>query len=113
MIGLKRGVKVGGIQPEILLAVIIGNSLFDSLHIPFIVTSGLDSSVHMTTSLHYKGQAIDIRLPSFYNPTPNLDSNLTDSLRNALGEGYDVVLEKDHIHIEYDPKPIAITEGKT
>lgn len=113
MMGIKKGVMVGGIQPEILLAVMVAHSIFDSLHLPFILTSAEDSDLHKSTSLHYKGKAVDIRLPSFYNPKPNLDDAVCGSLRNALGAEYDVVLEANHIHVEYDPKPIAITGGIT
>lgn len=109
MLGIKAGVKVGGIQPEILLALIVAESIFDSLHLPCILTSAEDSDLHKSTSLHYKGKAVDVRLPSFYNDKPNLDDAICGSLRNALGAEYDVVLEANHIHIEYDPKPIPIT----
>lgn len=108
MIGVKAGVKLAGTQPEILLALMVIHSIMDSLHLPCIVTSGHDTNLHKSNSLHYKGLALDIRLPSFYNPSPNLDSSVVESIKNALGSEYDVVLETNHIHVEFDPKPIPI-----
>jgi len=64
----------------------------------------------MPSSYHYKGLAVDIRLPSKYiDNVPSIDLNLANNIRNALGSEYDVVLESSHIHVEYDPKasPIA------
>lgn len=65
-----------------------------------IVTSGTDGT-HGHDSLHYVGLAIDIR-------TRDLTSQqvewLATKLRALLGAAFDVVVEKDHIHIEYDPE---------
>ena len=65
-----------------------------------VVTSILDG-VHSSKSLHYKGLAFDIRT---YIYTQYEISKLMGSLKYMLGPNYDVVLEKNHIHIEYDPK---------
>lgn len=65
-----------------------------------VVTSILDG-VHSSKSLHYKGLAFDLRTHIY---TQYEISKLMGNLRYMLGANYDVVLEKDHIHIEYDPK---------
>lgn len=65
-----------------------------------VVTSILDG-VHSSKSLHYKGLAFDMRTHIY---TQYEISKLMGSLKYMLGISYDVVLEKDHIHIEYDPK---------
>lgn len=62
------------------------------------ITSGHDGQ-HMKGSKHYEGLAIDVRTrgynAKFYHVL----------VRAAIASfGFDVVLEKDHIHIEYDPK---------
>lgn len=63
------------------------------------ITSGKDG-VHMTTSLHYAGLAVDVR-------TRDLSASQIEAVRAALarelGSNFDVVVESDHIHIEYDP----------
>jgi len=55
----------------------------------------------MRNSLHYKGLAIDLR-------TRDLKSGVAEKLirllKEKLGRSYDIVLEPDHIHLEYDPK---------
>ena len=66
-----------------------------------IITAGREG-LHSKTSLHYKGRAIDIRI----NDIPTRDEVVAyhAAIIQALGKGYDVVLEKTHIHIEWDPK---------
>ena len=67
------------------------------------ITSANDSK-HGELSLHYKNRAFDIRI---YNITGKVhfEAELWAArLALALGEEYDVVKEKDHIHIEWDPK---------
>lgn len=65
-----------------------------------IVTSTTDGQ-HINGSLHYQGLAVDIR-------TRDLSSSTKDALglqlRIALNLLCDVVVENDHIHIEYQPK---------
>jgi hedgehog signaling domain-containing protein len=63
------------------------------------ITSGCDGQ-HMTTSLHYAGLAVDVRTRDV---APDKIEALRRALADALGDAYDVVVEKDHIHIEYDP----------
>ncbi len=107
MLSLKPGVSLQGLQPQTVIAVMVAEWLFDGIKVPCVITSGHDSNLHKSTSLHYKGLAVDIRLPSFYNGTPELDKIMSDNIRLNLGKEYDVVLEKDHIHVEYDPKPVV------
>lgn len=66
------------------------------------ITSANDSR-HGDDSLHYKNRAFDLRI---YNITGlvQFEAELwAERLALALGEDYDVVKEKDHIHIEWDP----------
>lgn len=55
---------------------------------------------HSPGSLHYQHKAIDIRRPQQLT----LAQRVVTTLKQRLGVGYDIVLEDDHIHIEYDPK---------
>jgi hypothetical protein len=62
------------------------------------ITSALDGE-HGVGSLHCFGRAVDIRsrnLPDVFK--------MCDSLRDCISEEYDVIVEADHIHIEFDPK---------
>lgn len=67
---------------------------------PITITSILDGK-HRDGSKHYDGQAFDIR--TFIYTVTELNE-LMAALKEALGPDFDVVLENDHIHIEYDPK---------
>jgi hypothetical protein len=64
------------------------------------VTSGLDST-HSAESLHYEGLAEDYRTRDV---APSQLSGMVSEARAILGRDYDVVLESDHLHVEYDPK---------
>jgi len=63
-----------------------------------VVTSAKDGK-HKTGSKHYDGEALDFRIWHFDDA-----SRAAEKLQTRLGKDYDVVLEKTHIHAEYDPK---------
>ena len=65
-----------------------------------VITSGFDGK-HSRKSLHYVGDAFDIR--TFIYTAPELNE-LIPALKLVLGGDYDVVLEGNHIHLEYQPK---------
>lgn len=98
---IKEGVKLTGMSAEILLALIIAQAtakLFD-VYYRITITSVTDGK-HGKGSLHYIGNAADIR-------SKDMDfesEHFVMLLREALGKNYDVINEKDHIHIEYQPK---------
>ena len=58
------------------------------------------NGTHSSGSLHYSGNAIDLRTRDLSN---NQRQCTTERLRDALGSDYDVINEGDHIHVEYDP----------
>jgi len=66
-----------------------------------VVTSGRDG-MHSAGSLHYYGYAVDLRASEGWGYTPNEIIQIADGLRNALGEGYQVIVHSTHIHVEYD-----------
>jgi hypothetical protein len=70
------------------------------------ITSG-DDGKHMINSLHYKGLAIDLRTRDLEGGSlGSIAKGIHAELKGLLGRDYDVVLEKDHIHLEYDPKNV-------
>lgn len=99
---LKNGVCPKMIRPELLLALNIANKVWEKNSQDLVVTS-LNDGEHSRGSLHYCGQAADLRTRYF---TEEVKIMVADDLINALGRhtGYDVVIEKDHIHIEWHPK---------
>ena len=99
MISLKPGVRIFGVKPEIVLALQIAESVWQAqCGQPLVVTSVTDGR-HMPESLHYQGLAADLRLPS----VPDLEA-LRSALAVALGPEFDVILERDHYHLELDIK---------
>jgi hypothetical protein len=56
---------------------------------------------HMKGSKHYTGEAIDLRTRDLDKETRK---SIVEDLRHELGNDYDVILESNHIHVEYDPE---------
>jgi len=63
-----------------------------------VITSANDGK-HMADSLHYKNRAWDLRSRDL-NEVEQIE--FVDSLKKYLGNKWDVILEKDHIHLEAD-----------
>jgi hypothetical protein len=100
VIGAKPGVILKGIdRPVMTKALIAALEALEGAGKRLVVTSGLDGR-HMKNSLHYQGRALDIRTRHI---PPGERRPVRDRIAEALGDDYDVVLEKTHIHIEYDP----------
>lgn len=95
---IKPGVDIRGLQPQMAIAAVIAERVYAAHGAELMITSGAEGQ-HMEGSLHYKGLAIDIRLPA-----PDKIAADVLALRASLGAQFDVVLEKDHVHIEFDPK---------
>lgn len=98
---IKPGVDLNGIKPVMAIAYTIANQVYVERGFICTITSGRDGN-HMPGSLHNAGLAIDIR-------TRNIDSlqdkrYMRDEIARRLGDQFDVVLESDHIHIEFDSR---------
>ena len=93
-------VKVTGIRPELVLGLVVAADVYRQYGNELVITS-LNDGVHSKTSLHYAGAAADLR--TFYFE-PEIVPEVIEAIRKRLGKDYDVVLEKDHIHLEYQPK---------
>jgi hypothetical protein len=98
---IKDGADVSGLSAEMKVALVVIVTVFEQLALGRpTVTSGTDGQ-HSTGSLHYSGNAVDLRS----NNIPADQRVLVrDAMRQALGPDYDVVLEDDHFHVEYQPK---------
>lgn len=98
-------VRLWEARPELLFGIATVAPLFGARGLPVVVTS-LNDSQHRRFSLHYSGEAVDLR--SKHVPREQLE-DLVDEIRAALPEGtWDVLLEhqgesNEHFHIEYDP----------
>ncbi len=97
---LKSSVKVKDLQPQILLAVMVANDVYRQHGKELVITSCNDSR-HGENSIHYKGNAVDIRT-RYFEHQEKLE--VCREIQKRLIADFDVVVESNHIHIEYDPK---------
>lgn len=97
---LKPGVRVLGLQAGTLLAMQAAGEVLRAFDLEFVVTSVIDGS-HSRSSKHYSGNAFDFRTRHMGEGQP---AQVREALSIALAGDYDVVLEGNHIHVEYDPK---------
>ena len=70
-----------------------------------VVTSTVEGK-HCKGSKHYSGLAFDLRTRYFKK---NIQAQVTNELSAELGQDFQVLLEKDHIHVEYNPLPTLET----
>ena len=92
-----------GITPEIVLAMTIAGSLYGKMfHGEDMVITSMAEVLPFRKkgSKHLSGNAFDIRTR---NMTSDLIRPFADQLGEALGTDYDVVVESNHIHVEFDP----------
>jgi hypothetical protein len=103
MIKLKPGVSLKGMQPQVVLAALIVESIYAS-HSAVCTITSCNDSVHSTNSLHYNGLALDFRTKDYTQDKQQLLAEIIV----ALGAEFDVLLESEgkdneHLHVEYDP----------
>ncbi len=91
-------VKIQGISTELLFALIVADQVYKETGQELVITS-LNDGKHSVTSLHYSGNAGDVRI---YRD--GKDQQRRDMIKERLGIDYDVILEGNHIHIEYQPR---------
>jgi hypothetical protein len=101
MLSLKAGVRIAGMRPEILLAAFAAERVYEKAGYECMITSCMEGA-HMAGSLHYKGAAIDLRTKHVAHAIEL--KQIVDRVKECLGADFDVVVETDHLHIEFDPK---------
>lgn len=97
---LKDDVRVQGLRPEMILAVMVAQEVWREQGLMLTLTSVIDSR-HSHVSAHYRGEAVDLRIWDLDAP------KATKALQDRLTKDYFVLLEKDHIHLEYRPRQIT------
>jgi hypothetical protein len=96
-VSIKSGVKLNGVKPETVVGMMIAQETFDPYD--FVITSVCDGK-HSKNSLHYSGNAFDCRIRHLTESQTQL---VVLQLKKNLGDEFDVVREKTHCHIEYQP----------
>lgn len=105
--GLRVPVQLIGLTPQMVLCDLICDSVFKAFGIDPGITSNTEGK-HGRKSLHYKGFARDYDIPD--DLSPNTRKDLRDALVLALGGAdseFDVVIERTHVHVEWDPSGSA------
>lgn len=104
---LKHGVSIKGCEGEILEAAItVIDPIFHFYGKEGVITSGTEKHKHSAKrSAHYRGDALDWRSHWF---TLQQKTDILESLKNALGPNFVVVLENigkssEHYHIHWSP----------
>ena len=94
---IKAGVDISRLKRVIRKKLpVIAKVVQDVTGYELVITSTYEGT-HSDGSLHYSDEAVDIRVG-----VKSMD--VMYELKEELGPDYDVVLEHDHVHIEYDPK---------
>ncbi len=110
MIRLKPGVRIGGIRPEVLFAVLVAEGVWKKHGAEELVWSGGIEGTHTRGSEHYTFLAADLRtkdLGTVYDRGPA--KLACAELQDRIGPDYDVLFENEgqeneHCHVEFDPK---------
>lgn len=100
---LKEGVRLTDFCPQMVLATMVAMAVYEECGATeFVITSANDGK-HMVGSFHYGGKAADWRI---WVLAHSMRQKARDKIAHRLGKDFDVILESDHIHCEYDPKVV-------
>lgn len=98
---IKSGVDLSMIDPRIWEAIPKIVAVYARYGADCIITSGRDGR-HSARSWHYFGRALDFR--TRHLPSEGAKSKVAAEVKEAVGDAFDVVLERTHLHVEYDPR---------
>lgn len=91
---LKLGIDISRLSDPVRSVLTLIEAVHQRHKHEAVITSTYEGN-HSPSSLHYVNRAIDLRLSN-----KPIHSELQKLL---IPKGFDVVIEKDHVHIEYDP----------
>lgn len=101
-------VSLAGMVPQMFFSMMVVNDILQAIRIELVITSGSEAATkHMKRSKHYTGEAYDFRsrdIKSLYNASEHMIHRIATQIRSALSKDFDLVVESDHFHIEWDPK---------
>lgn len=94
---IKAGVDISRLNREIRRALSVVEKEAGLQASGLVITSTYEGN-HVAGSLHYANDAFDVVFEGWG------EDSAAVGLKAALGRDFDVVAEKDHVHVEYDPK---------
>jgi hypothetical protein len=105
---LKDGVLINGahFDPVMVRIINVARETAPMMEKGTVWITSANDSEHVDGSLHFNNRAFDIRIKNIIAGMefPLAARGWAERIQVALGDDYDVLLEKDHIHVEYDPK---------
>ena len=98
---IKEGVTIRRLKATLIVAANICKNAYYEHGYDFTITS-TDEGVHKKGSLHYFGLAFDCRTHHLSKMAlENITKTIIHRL-NLVDERFQLVVEEDHLHIEYD-----------
>ena len=103
-INVKKGVDISKLHVQMREALPIMASIYDKYGYSFWITSANDGK-HMKGSKHYDDDAVDSRTWGIVAAGfLYIIGNEMQEMLDLHCSGYQVVIEDDHYHVEWDPK---------
>lgn len=93
---LATRVRLGEVHALCLMMMAVSEVLGDKA----VITSGIDGK-HMLGSKHFVGHALDFRTRDLSPASLDL---VAKAIKERLSVDFDVILEENHLHVEWDPK---------
>ncbi len=96
---LKSLVRPEGVGPEILIAIWIAEAVYEKFGAAQFCITSLTDGKHMRGSKHYCGKGVDLRI---WPLDADKRKPVAELIQHRLGATYFVLLEADHLHIQYN-----------
>ena len=92
-------ININGLTVQLLAAIGRAMLIWQEQGMDSLVITSANDGEHKEGSLHYEGNAVDIRTRTLPDSV-----KAADRLRSVLHQDYDVLLYPTHVHVEWDPK---------
>lgn len=104
-----KGVKLSGLKIEMRIVLKIVENIFIKYVGRKSFITHTNDGIHSPRSLHPYGYAIDYRIRFLKGEKKK---ELYERIKDSLPAGFDVILHKTHIHVEWDDAKKLIMIGK-
>ncbi len=106
---VSKNVKLSGLKIEMKIVLETVEKIFLEFTGKESYITHTDDGIHSPASLHPYGYAIDYRIKHIPKEKPKM---IVENIKKELPKGFDVILHKTHIHIEWDDAKKLIKIGK-
>lgn len=110
----KKGVSIEGLDIRMRPVLIAAERIWIDHVNECVITAGTKFTydngkfIHSVESLHPFGLALDLRT-RYFEGYGEIEE-VAEKLRKELGPEFDVVIEDDHIHVEFDPPKAPVRQ---